>query len=142
MKELERNELAGLIVRAAARHGHTCPSLVYGCRLAVILAGVLPADCSPSQVTVRHSSDCLLDGASTVLAERFPGLAPLSQRGHGGCALEAAWPGGKALVAVRPAVREHVDLLKRENPDLGAFRRAGVAYLFSLEDGDFADINP
>jgi hypothetical protein len=128
-----------MILRAAARHGHTCPSLVYGCRLAAILAGLLPAGCAPARVTVRHSSDCLLDGATSVLAERVPGLAPVSQRGSGGCALEAVWPGGKAVVAVRPAVREEVNRIKRENPDLSTFRRAGVAYLLSLDDSAFAE---
>ncbi len=142
MRDTDRETLEGMIGRAAVGHGHTCPSLVYGVRLALIVSSRIPAGIRPRSVTVRHSSTCLLDGAVSALGEFFPGLRPVAIRGSGGCGLEVEWAGGRVAASVPPAVRQRVDAIKRDHPDLEEFRAAGVAFLLSLEDGGFAVSEP
>lgn len=139
MNSIGPAKYARLLGKAAALHGHECPSLVYGCRLGLMALGLLPEGASPEAVTVHHSSGCLKDGLSVVMADRGINPESVSFVRSGPCSVEMDWAGGIARISVRESVRRKLDNLKRDL-NLDAYRAAGVKYLDTLSDEDFADI--
>ncbi len=129
------------LAEAASVHGHTCPSLVYGCRLALLLLARLPSGTAPAAVVLRHTSSCFRDGAAAALSLGGLGTEPRSERRPDGCSIEAVWPGGRLRLGVRKDVREAVDVLK-DGRDLVSFRAAGVGLLLGLTDDAFAEVIP
>jgi hypothetical protein len=136
---METPPLDHLLDEAVAAHGHLCPSLVYGCRLAVVLMKCLPPDAALTGLMLRHTSACFRDGVNAALLPRHLPGSPVSVREPGSCSLEAVWDGGALALAVRPEVRRRVDAFK-EGRDLEAYRAAVVAYLLGLADDELIDL--